>query len=716
VTRLTALALAAAVSAPIVRLEADPQQQAPTFRAGTDLVQVDVIVRDGRGEFVRALTATDFEIREDGTPQPIDFVELVDTVRPAATTDAGAAAPPTPLPPRVFVLVFDEGHLTPGPFKRLQQAATEFLERYFHPQDIGGVVIGGRMAGNRMTTKREDLIEAVRRAQLPNDAVAMHLEMRKWPWFLNEQEALLIRSGDRTVYHAVERRACNEDPDECGEGPVSRQKIDIEPQIQAKAAQIAGRARAGAQRVLAVLEAVANGLRRFDGRKTVVLLSEGFIAEEFMERLTAVTGAAARAGVTFYALDARGLDRGTQRGFLSAQTPTRGDGLLSAMATFDYEGDAPNLLATATGGLVIRNTNDFGGALRIISEDAGTYYVLAYRPGNSTLDGRFRKIDVSVKRAGVEVRARRGYVASPDLPALLTLARPKPQSGEGGRPASRPASSSLPPDVGPVVGNVQPGFSHAADVLPGFSRAIPPDSPPNEPAAALRLRPGAAAHVKTLASAPPPEGGGPGATDADAFARVGWDRYQKGDVEGARASLVQAVQGGTARPWVHYTLGMCEFALGRYREAAAAWERVRVAVPEFQPAYLDLTDAYLQAGDLGRAISVLARARQRWPRDGEILNAFGVVNVRRGLLDAAIDAFEAAIRADPGDGLAYFNAGRAYEMRFVKSRRYSETKSTWVAHEPDRRQAIAYYLRYLEKGGPFEQSSRDALQRLEWAK
>jgi VWFA-related protein len=683
--------------ATVVSLFSMASAQTPTFRSATDLVQVDVVVRDGRGEFVRGLTSADFDIREDGKPQQIDFVELVDVSgRPAAAAPAGAAAAPVASPARVFVLVFDEAHLTPGPFRRLQQAAIEFLERYFQANDIGGVVIGGRMAGNRMTTNREELIEAVRRAKSPGELNSMRIEMRRWPRILNEHEALRIMSGDRTVYEVVERRACAEEPDECGGNR------DPEAQIRIKVAQIAGRARAMTQQTLAMLDTIGNGLRRFQGRKNVVLLSEGFVADEFMTRLTELTGTAARAGAAFYVLDARGLDRSSSTNSFVAQNPTGSDGIASALAAIDSSGDAPNLLATATGGMVIRNMNDFSGALKIINEDAGTYYVLAYRPANASLDGKFRKIDVSVKRPGVEVRARRGYVAAPDLPALLT------------RPAGlSPSTAGSPQNEASRPGPADAPAADSPNPSPVPAAASPNDAPAVMAGAATRLRPGAVENVATLAANPSKASERVAAVDD--LARAGWERYQKGDVEGARVSLSAATERGSARPWVHYALGMSEFALSRYRDAAAAWEQVRAAVPEFQPAYVDLADAYLQVGDLQKSLDVLRQARLRWPRNGEILNALGVIYVRRALLDPAIEVFEAAMNSEPNEALAYFNAARAYEMRYVKSRRYSDAKKEWAAHDPDRRQAIALYARYLKMGGPFERSARESLERLEWA-
>jgi Ca-activated chloride channel family protein len=78
------IGLGAASHAPAVRLAADAPAAQATFRGGIDLITVGVTVADRRGAFVTDLTAADFEILEDGTPQ---------TITSFARGEEGAAAP-----------------------------------------------------------------------------------------------------------------------------------------------------------------------------------------------------------------------------------------------------------------------------------------------------------------------------------------------------------------------------------------------------------------------------------------------------------------------------------------------------------------------------------------------------------------------------------------------------------------------------------------------
>jgi hypothetical protein len=116
------LILALAASAPLLaQAPPQPAPQPPVFRAGTDLVEVEVITRDKSGIFVGDLALDDFELREDGKPYPVQQVYLRvagangwnDALRgsAAAASPAGVSAPPDAAARRIFVVVFDDAHL-----------------------------------------------------------------------------------------------------------------------------------------------------------------------------------------------------------------------------------------------------------------------------------------------------------------------------------------------------------------------------------------------------------------------------------------------------------------------------------------------------------------------------------------------------------------------------------------------------------------------------
>jgi tetratricopeptide (TPR) repeat protein len=197
-------------------------------------------------------------------------------------------------------------------------------------------------------------------------------------------------------------------------------------------------------------------------------------------------------------------------------------------------------------------------------------------------------------------------------------------------------------------------------------------------------------------------------------AELGWAAYEKGDVVTAATHLEQAAKAQDARPWVHYALGLAQFAQQRYKDAATAWERVLRDVPEFEPIYFSLADAYGLQHDEGAAIKVLRTAQQRWPNDPEVLDAIGVMQVKRGATDAAIESFEQATKVAPEDALGYFNLGRTLQMRWGKLQRYDREREKWVGPDDDRKRAVAAFEKYLEIGGPYDRQAKEALAALSW--
>jgi tetratricopeptide (TPR) repeat protein len=203
-------------------------------------------------------------------------------------------------------------------------------------------------------------------------------------------------------------------------------------------------------------------------------------------------------------------------------------------------------------------------------------------------------------------------------------------------------------------------------------------------------------------------------TKANDMAGKGWAAYQKGDVEHAAEYLGQAAGSADAHPWVRYALGLSQLALGRYADAVAAWERVRRDVPEFEPVYFNLADGYLLQKNNDAALGVLRDAQARWPADSEVWNATGVLEIRRGAIDAAVRSFTRAITAAPDDSLGYFNLARAHQMRAAQSQRFDGARQKWVGGESDTKKAVEYYTKYVQMGGPFVQQAKEALQVLNW--
>jgi len=690
--RFVTLAL---VAAALAQAPAQP----PTFRTTTDVVQVDVVVQDKSGAFVTDLRPDEFVIREDDRPQRVEQFYFVAGRTVAAPDAAGSADPAAlaagPTAPRVLIAFFDDDHLTPAGFKRSQAAAETLFGKHLREGDVGGVVANGSMANNRLTASHDELLKAVRNAK-PNGKInGRRIDERSWPRLSTPEAIRIVVNSDANVLAQAVERACTDDPSQCVRG-----KDQAELQLRGKAAELAAESRGSTAQTGQRLLALLNGISRFEGRKSILLFSEGFFADESWPLVKEAIAQAARVDARLYTFDARGLDRSGMSDRMSGVNPGTSDSLSRMLAQFDSESDAVNSLAVDTGGFFVRNANFFDAAVAQVAADASTYYVLGFRSDRAP-DGSFRRLSVKVNRPGLSVRARRGYVATA-RPAATSA--PSTRSTTSGRTEAGAAEAAVPEPPAEPLEPARPEGTPAARPEPGIA-ATRPEAVEGRTAErpAIRVRPNVEEHVRTLA---------PMAHDPDADA--GWDAYKRGDVESARRLLSTASSRPAAAPWVYYALGQSAYALRDFSEAIAAWEHVHSSTPEFEPVYFDLVDGYLQVKDYDRATRTLHDAEKRWPTDAEVLNALGVVQVARGALDDAVGSFERAIAAAPKEAVGYFNLAKAAELRYWKNRRYNNRTGQWIANDGDRRRAIDNYTKYLSIGGPLENSVRDALSRLNW--
>ena len=117
------------------------EPQRPIFRAGVDVVRVDVIPRRNN-RVVEGLTAADFQLTEDGVPQTIDTFEYIpidmsSDVEPLDPRNASEgrrmAADPRN---RVFVFYLDTYEITMEGSYRAREPLLHFLQGSMGPRDL----------------------------------------------------------------------------------------------------------------------------------------------------------------------------------------------------------------------------------------------------------------------------------------------------------------------------------------------------------------------------------------------------------------------------------------------------------------------------------------------------------------------------------------------------------------------------------------------------
>lgn len=367
------------------------------FRAAATRVIVDVLVLDDDGNPVSGLTADDFELFEDGEPQRVASLDVVDWERyeldeavpaeaepaPAAAPDVEAAGAGGNASPRRFVIVFNRRRADPVNLRRAKRGLEEFVTQ-----------------------------------QMVDGDETMILEFAHTVRVLQE-----FYSGKEQTLANVRRIIPG-----TYESPVGPE-IDARDSFQ-------------------MLYALAEALERVEGRKIVVFLSMGLqtfadprqvvgeIAgdevDEFPGRRaldeTGTLQAAIRqlnhANATLYAVDLVGVYGNENRiltpslnafDVLGNPIPVESsDHPLARMevaANVPAEGGTASL-AVATGGTYFPNQTNFAVALNRIGIQNQLYYLLSFSPAKTELDGEYRQIAVRVRdRPGLRVIARPGYYA-----------------------------------------------------------------------------------------------------------------------------------------------------------------------------------------------------------------------------------------------------------------------------------------------------------------
>jgi VWFA-related protein len=383
------------------------QQPRTVFRTSRELVSIDVIVRDRTGNVVRDLTAKDFEIREDGQPQEVSTfsfqeitnqpmavasadllanaeakaLEEVRRAAPAAVADSSASVKSESVAGRrLIVLLFDVSSMQPEDVQRAIDSARTFVDERMSAADLVAVATIASMLDvlQDFTGDREKLSGALATlAYTEGTAIA---------------PVGTTLAGEET---AVEEAVTNESTD------LDMFNNDIR---------------------LRALKALADTLAPIEQKKAIVYFSAGMqrSGQDNQVELRAAVNSAVRANVAIYPIDTRGLQAVVPGGD-ARQASGRGQDMFSGRGVaqqferLDASADTLTSLAGNTGGRAFTDTNDFGEAFARVQRDMSAYYLIGYSTSNSVKDGRFRRIQVRVKREGVRVEARPGYYSPRDF-------------------------------------------------------------------------------------------------------------------------------------------------------------------------------------------------------------------------------------------------------------------------------------------------------------
>ncbi len=385
----------------------------PTFRTAITRVEVSALVVDEAGEPVRGLTAADFEVFDGKRPQSItsftafgyngSLIPLDD--RDDSSDDAATAALVTNAwssSSRLIALLIDDLHIDARRTGRARVAARRLVTQ-LAPSDLlyVGLTSTPTLSTGAFTRDRRralELIDSFAGMRLPDPTIE-----------------LLHAPGQVT------------------------------PNRQLEGTRMPGLAASEQQRAMQLEQAygslgrVAHAVRDISGRrKTLVFLSEGSPVGASVTSSGSLSGnttgamldalaAASVADLAVYPINPAGLDlpgegliEGHVRSVDLGNRDVAQDDLSNVLMQYLQAKNQLRDLAALTGGVSLIDTNDLGAAVDRVLRDASDYYVLSYEPDREMKGKTMRPIEVRVRRPGVRVFTRKGYMAPSGRLAVKT--------------------------------------------------------------------------------------------------------------------------------------------------------------------------------------------------------------------------------------------------------------------------------------------------------
>jgi VWFA-related protein len=408
-----ALLLAVAAGAgqdPAQNLPKRPADQQPLVRVNVDLVQMDVVVTDAKGNHISDLKPEEFEILENGKPQRItnfSFLAGEEVAKVASTPAPAVKDKRTPAPPvapariaageasRTIAVVIDDLGVGEQSFMAIHAALEKFIDQQVGPRDLVAIITtSGRLGALQSLTSDKRLLRAAlnKFRSIPNHRVG-------------------VRDSDFTCEWYKHMTA--------GRGSAPGDPMDEDAWLtfgasQTKLLELENDHRSAYYGLLSLssLRRLVDGLRELPGRRSILLFTEGLplvrgegrgdINSQVTDGYEAFLNHANRSGIVVDTIDSRGLIATFDTAEQGYEGSGCGDARMSELTLTQLQ---LSDIAKRTGGISVYNDNDIVGAMARVMNDQLGYYLIAYKPPEAAKrEQEFRKIAIRVTRPGLRVR------------------------------------------------------------------------------------------------------------------------------------------------------------------------------------------------------------------------------------------------------------------------------------------------------------------------
>jgi VWFA-related protein len=372
-----------------------------TLSVKSQLVVETVVIKDKQGKFIPNLTAKDFTITEDGTPQTIKLFE-----RQSLPVDAEPLPPSLPDDERITIYRrLSRTTLAPEDAKSNRYKDHRLLAMYFD------------MTAMRPEDQERALAAAqkfIRTQMTPADLISI---LR---YSGGSVDVLQDFTADRNKLLSILETLV------VGEGQGNSEQLDDAASADTGAAFGQDSSEFNifnTDRQLSALQTAARMLGGMNEKKSLIYFASGLRlnGNDNQAQLHATVDAAIRAGVSFWPIDARGLVAEAPLGDATQGSPGN-QGIYSGAAaqaeTSNFQRSQDTLFALAgdTGGKALFDNNDLTRGIVQAQEAIADYYVLGYYTTNPAKNGHFRKIKISLaQNDSAKLDYRQGYYADKEF-------------------------------------------------------------------------------------------------------------------------------------------------------------------------------------------------------------------------------------------------------------------------------------------------------------
>jgi len=370
--------------------------QNKTIQVNTRMVIETVSVTDKNGNPIHGLTAKDFRITEDGVPQTISFCEY-------QQLKSGPVAAPKPVPPE-SVTVYDKltrTQIAPEPPDSLKYKNRRLLAFYF---DMTAMPPGDQL---RALTAAETFVKTQMR---PQDLIAI------FRYQGGSVDVLTDFTADRDRLLSILETMVVGEGQGFGESTPSAGAADTGAAFGQDDSEFNT---FNNDRQLSALQTAAQMLARLSEKKSLIYFASGLRLNGLnnQAQLHATIDEAIRSGVSFWPIDARGLVAeaplgDATQGSQGSVAMYSGAAALSLRRDFQQSQDTLYAIAGDTGGKALLDYNDLAKGIDQAERAVSSYYILGYYTTNSALDGKFRRVKVSLNSdSAANLDYRQGYYA-----------------------------------------------------------------------------------------------------------------------------------------------------------------------------------------------------------------------------------------------------------------------------------------------------------------